>query len=290
MYVSTKNNPSCPSNDTTWLNNLDGCALFDDPFVKRPLSSTDRMLSMFWTRHPDAVRQLFELTKENRQKDAWLSCFLKGARHGNQGHELYCFMHGLPTKHAGSWMPSTDNALRGKAERKALPAKWTRELLEESRRSWDARRSEECSICDDHRQRRCRVLYRGEKEKMQHAKFLDAPLIHPYNAPKYHASLIRAQQYAFRTGRILLWAAAEDQPCHPDHTGLSQEDLETKRAEWSMFHDQKTGGVMGLQPLAINMPLRITQTDQSNKTTLFKNRRCKLRRVEVTRSGSSTPG
>ena len=33
---------------------------------------------------------------------------------------------------------------------------------------------------------------------------------------------------------------------------------------------------MGLQPLAINMPLRITQTDQSNKTTLFKNRRCKL--------------
>ena len=43
-----------------------------------------------------------------------------------------------------------------------------------------------------------------------------------------------------------------------------------------MFHDQKTSGIMGLQPLAINMPLRITQTDLSEKTTLFKNRRCKL--------------
>ena len=43
-----------------------------------------------------------------------------------------------------------------------------------------------------------------------------------------------------------------------------------------MFHDQKTGGIMGLQPLAINMPLRITLTDQNEKTTLFKNRRCKL--------------
>ena len=119
-------------------------------------------------------------------------------------------------------MPTTDDVLRGKAACKALPAKWTRDLLGGSRRSWDARRSEECSICDEHRQRRCRVLYRGDQEKMRHVKFLDAPLIHPYNAPKYHASLIRAQQYAFRTGRILLWAAAEDQPCHPDHTGLSQ--------------------------------------------------------------------
>ena len=111
---------------------------------------------------------------------------------------------------------------------------------------------------------------------MSHAKFLDAPLIHPFNAPKYHASLVRAQQYAFRTGRILLWAAAEDQPCHPEHTSLSEEDLERKRQEWSTFHDQKTNGIMGLQPLAINMPLRITQTALSEKATLFKNRRCKL--------------
>lgn len=76
---------------------VNNTALFDDPFAKRPLSATDTMLSMFWTRQPDAVQELFELTKENRQKDAWLSRFLKGARHGNQSHELYCFMHGLPT-------------------------------------------------------------------------------------------------------------------------------------------------------------------------------------------------
>ena len=96
---------------------------------------------------------------------------------------------------------------------------------------------------------------------MQENKFLDAPLIHPYNAPKYHASLVRAQQYAYRMDRILLWAAAEDQPQHRDHLLLSEEELAAKREEWSMLHDQKTSGVMGLLPLTIGMPLRITQTE-----------------------------
>ena len=43
-----------------------------------------------------------------------------------------------------------------------------------------------------------------------------------------------------------------------------------------MLHNQKTSGIMGIQPLATNMPLRITNTDPSEKETLFKNRRCKL--------------
>mgnify|MGYP006243723367 CR=1 FL=1 len=196
-------------------------ALFDDPFTKRDNSATDRMLSMFWTSGPDSVQDLFELTKENRQKDPWLSCFLKGARHGNQQHELYCFMHGLPTKHAGSWLPTTGKVLCGNQDCMDLAAKWTAELLNGSQRSWAARQSEECSVCNEHRQKRGRVIYPGQYDKMQPTKFLDAPLIHPFNAPKYHASLIRAKQYAFRTGRILLWAPAEDQPCHPDHTTLT---------------------------------------------------------------------
>ena len=129
---------------------------------------------------------------------------------------------------------------------------------------------------NEHRQKRARVIYPGNYDKMQPTKFLDAPLIHPFNAPKYHASLIRAKQYAFRTGRILLWAPAEDQPCHPDHTTLTDEELAVKRQEWSMLHDQKTSGIMGIQPLATNMPMRITNTDSSDKETLFKNRRCKL--------------
>ena len=39
----------------------------------------------------------------------------------------------------------------------------------------------------------------------------------------------------------------------------------------------KTGGIMGLQPLVHDMPLRITQTDQKRKDKrLFKNSRCRL--------------
>ena len=57
MYVSTKNNPSCPSNDTTWLNNLDGCALFDDPFAPFTYLSFLPFLPLFGTSgatHPHA--------------------------------------------------------------------------------------------------------------------------------------------------------------------------------------------------------------------------------------------
>ena len=43
-----------------------------------------------------------------------------------------------------------------------------------------------------------------------------------------------------------------------------------------MYHDQKTSGIMGLQPLVLDMPLHITSTDPKNKTILFKNRRCRL--------------
>ena len=105
--------------------------------------------------------------------------------------------------------------------------------------------------------------------KIQEAEFVEAPLIPAFNAPKYHASMVRAQQYAYRTKRILLWAVAEDQPQHPDHLLLTEEELEAKRQEWSMYHDQQTSGVMGLMPLAIGMPLRITATDPQNKTRIF---------------------
>ena len=48
-------------------------AVFDDPSKTYKSSSTERILAMFWTREPDAIQELFDLTEENRCQDKWLS-------------------------------------------------------------------------------------------------------------------------------------------------------------------------------------------------------------------------
>ena len=59
--------------------------------------------------------------------------------------------------------------------------------------------------------------------------------------------------------------------------GLNKnQELDEKRQEWAMYHDQKTGGITGLLPLVRDMPMRITSTDPRNKSIIFKNRRCRL--------------
>ena len=121
-------------------------AIFDNP-LKSYLSSTETILSMFWTRAANSVSEFFELTEENRRQDKWLSVFLKRARHGSMEHELYCFMLGLPAVHTGSWMLDEDDVLCGNAACKVLPRRWQSEMLDNAWRPWEERRSEECHIC-----------------------------------------------------------------------------------------------------------------------------------------------
>ena len=77
-------------------------SIYDNPFKRHKLSSTETMPAMFWTRESNAVRELFELTREHRYEDPWLSALLLRERHGNMEHELYCFMQRfLPNTQAG---------------------------------------------------------------------------------------------------------------------------------------------------------------------------------------------
>ena len=109
-------------------------------------------------------------------------------------------------------------------------------------------------------------------------RFADAPYIHAFNEPRYHAAQIRALAFAKAKKSILLWFFAEDRPLtkYIDLLGEA-EDINQRRKQWSTYHDMKTGGIMGLQPLVADMPLRITQTDHDRKEKgFYKNSRCKL--------------
>ena len=56
---------------------------------------------------------------------------------------------------------------------------------------------------------------------------------------------------------------------------LDKAALDAKRRRWLEFHDQKTGGIMGLLPLIKGLPVRLTEHVSRNKG-LFKNTKCKI--------------
>ena len=182
----------------------------------------------------------------------------------------------MPTKHTGSWIPGTNVVLCGRKECRALPQQWERDLLANTGTTWAQRSAQECQVCQEHRHRRCRVLRDANDHIAENIKFSDAPLIIPFNEPKYHASLVQARRFARDTNRILLWVVAEDTPLHVDLRSLSSDELDQKRKEWLMLHDRKTNGVMGLLPLVKDMPLRVITTEPAAKAVLFTNRRCRL--------------
>ena len=56
---------------------------------------------------------------------------------------------------------------------------------------------------------------------------------------------------------------------------LDKAALDAKRRRWLEFHDQKTGGIMGLLPLIKGLPVRLTEHVDRGKG-LFKNTKCKI--------------
>ena len=230
-------------------------AIFQNPFVENGSFQVAALQKLFWTRGTKAMQHLFELTKEQRCEDPWLSVVLQHARHGSMTQEIWSFLHGFPTLHAGSWNFKTHTVECGQttcADLHLQAAALHKQPLE-------------CKQCRAERQRRCLV---GKDQKSP--KFLNNPFVHGLNAAKYIAANLRARQVATTRREKLLWIVAQDTPLfHIEPT-----ELPTRRENWLQRHDQSTGGVVGLLPLLQNMPVRITQTLPELKAFgLFKNTR-----------------
>ena len=87
------------------------------------------MLAMLWEwNNPDftnGTQRLFELTEPKRSTtDKWLQMVLQQSRDGCQSWEVYCFVHGLPTRNPGSWLPSVAEPTCGDALCATLRERW----------------------------------------------------------------------------------------------------------------------------------------------------------------------
>ena len=233
-------------------------AIYQNPFQSNTTFQVNALQQICWSHTSLAIPHLFELTLEQRCEDAWLSQILHSqilhqARHGNMSQEVWSFLHGFPTLHAGSWSFQNNEASCGQKTCNNLHLQPT------------APNQLECVICHQERARRCIV---GKDPKAEH--FLNHPFVHGLNAAKYIAANLRAKWVANTRKHKLLWIIAQDTPLFH----VEAAELQARHENWLQRHDQSTGGVVGILPLLQNMPIRVTQTLSDLKAFgLFKNTR-----------------
>ena len=75
------------------------------PFKKGYDYLEQRTYKIFCQKELDSVRQIYKLTQSLRTQDRWLSAMLEAYRYGRESWEMYCFVHGLPTRNTGTWLP-----------------------------------------------------------------------------------------------------------------------------------------------------------------------------------------
>ena len=119
----------------------------------------------------------------------------------------------------------------------------------------------ECSACQAERTRRCRLVKEHDPRVLQEP-FLSAPYVHQNNLPKYHAMLLRAVEWAKRSGenpQQILWVRAQDTPCNSRDIGSTPEAIDKKLVRFLHYHDQKTEGIPGIFPSYQGLQIRVTE-------------------------------
>ena len=128
----------------------------------------------------------------------------------------------------------------------------------------------ECMHCANVRKQRHRVgLLNTKQEKMSDtiecdrddaAAFAIGPALYNFNVPKFFAILLRARHFAKEHNLQITWCYANDAPRHPEDRELQRDALDKKRASWLKRHDQDTSHLTSILPLAVGMPMRLTDT------------------------------
>ena len=83
--------------------------------------------------------------------------------------------------------------------------------------------------------------------------FVDAPYVHPFKQPSFHAQQLRAMNFAKARGRRILWMKAVDKLCQQERRAQTEKEAQ-REEKWLTYHDRYTSGIPGLFPLIISNP------------------------------------
>ena len=119
-----------------------------------------------------------------------------------------------------------------------------------------------CLACMTERKRRQRVLpndVANISADLHEKPFCNAPALYSFNVPRYFTLQLRAREFAKKNQVQLSWCYARDVPLHPAVRELAPDALQTKLISWLRRHDQETGHITSILPLAVGMPIRLTE-------------------------------
>ena len=258
------------------LHPVTGTFLASNP-LDVPAGCAHRALELFWQDGDDSVRSFWQLTELMRCDDEWYNSFLSQCRVGNLSMEDYSYFHGLPTLTSpcagkcGCNDDVVDDSVLGPCRQT-----WKDRFLggcadmEALQTSPDG----ECAECRAERAKRHRVLTDGncQAPELRTNPFSAAPALYTFNVPRYFATNLRAREFAKQKNVQLSWCYARDVPLHPGDRDLPREKLDTKLFSWLRRHDQETGHIPSIYPLAKGMPIRLTDNvDRSRQ--LYRHRK-----------------
>ncbi|CAE7470232.1 pfh1, partial [Symbiodinium pilosum] len=143
----------------------------------------------------------------------------------------------------------------------------TGDLSDENIDNLHGRPVEGCNLSAEESRSRQRVVDGPWDPRLQQGKFVNATVIVPNNDAKYQINKDRAMAYAQHAKTPLEWSVAQDK--------AGAETLQTQvcdkatKIRWLQYHDMETEGLCGMLPLAIGMPVALTQhVDRSQKSLL----------------------
>ena len=97
---------------------------YSNPFAIDMDYTEQLAMSFFWRNTKDGIQGTHELVHSNRTSDLWLREVLEQDRQGCESWEVYCFTHGLPTKNAGTRLPSRASPTCDSAQCASLATEW----------------------------------------------------------------------------------------------------------------------------------------------------------------------
>ena len=178
--------------------------------------------------------------------------------------EDYCFFHGHPTMMSpGACGCRCNDDVVQDAQLGPYRKAWKERFLAGCTDMWELMNSAEgeCRECRAERVKRQRVLTKANSlpPELRRKPFDSAPALYTFNVPRYFATNLRAKEYAKQRKVQLSWCYARDVPLHPEDRDLPQEKLEAKLFTWLRRHDQETGHIPSIYPLAVGMSVRSTE-------------------------------
>ncbi|CAE7251314.1 pfh1 [Symbiodinium natans] len=124
-----------------------------------------------------------------------------------------------------------------------------------------------CTLTEAEKRSRKRVIDSPQDPRLSEDKFMCGTVIVANNDAKYQINKDRAASFAQATGLPLRWSVARDKA--GTEVMQTQACEKTAKIRWLRYHDMDTEGLLGMLPLAIGLPVQLTQhIDRSDKYLL----------------------